>query len=176
MQETPGRRRWHLYTAWVVPLALLSVATTVGFPPVRRVLMAARLMPVPDTYTALFFTDPNALPSAVKPGDPIRFRFTVSNMSPRRGTYRWEAMVNTDCGQHDLRDGTLVVAPHASVNEPVAFTLLKGTWCPALVAVRLLDNGQRIQFRIRPVTPPAPKSTRATRATRAVSAARGSTR
>ncbi len=176
MPEQPGRRPWHLVIAWVVPLALLAVAGTVGFPPIRRVLTAARLMPVSESYTAMFFTDPNALPSAVRPGDPIRFRFTVNNMSAHRSAYRWEALVNTDCGQHDLHDGSVMLAAHASVTVPTAFTLLKGTWCPVLVAVRLLDQGQRIEFHVQPLTPPAPAPTPARSATKVVRAARGRTR
>ena len=120
----PSRRRMNLRRAAGLVLAALTTALAilVLFTPsvFSTVLRGAGLWPHGDRYTALYFSDPNALLGQSGAGAGLPVAFTVESHEAARRTYSFQVSVGRNAdAQRVVRTGTLTLDPGRSRVESV---------------------------------------------------------
>jgi hypothetical protein len=90
---------------------------------------ALKLIPSPEAFTELYFTDPSALPASAPSDQPLVFDFTISNIEGVQMNYPYVVSFMDAAGKEaDLATGTIAIANgkavimHFSERLPVADT------------------------------------------------------
>ena len=110
-----------------------------------------KLVPEPERFTELYFTNPAAIPTSTIAGQPMSFAFTIQNLQGVTTTYPYTAYFKNPAGQTiPLARGIVSLADNASTSIPVLYTFPTSTTDGSItgevvVALPTLNN-QRIDF------------------------------
>jgi hypothetical protein len=106
--------------------------------------LKAVLKPKPETYTELYFNQPQRLPS-VWPNRPVDFAFHVHNMEGTATNYQYEVLEATASGQPlVVKSGQLTLAKGGAMDVPV--TLGVPTQKSRTEVTVILSSQQQIHF------------------------------
>jgi hypothetical protein len=117
------RLKKHGVIAAVVLAVLLATA---NFGSVKNQLNAWKLLPQPERYTELYFTDHQQLPTTYRPGQAQDVKFTVHNLEHQSVSYRYAIVASGGEGSapppDTLASGTFVLrhGEHKSISQPAA--------------------------------------------------------
>src|SRR5690349_724265 len=97
---------------------LLLVATLIAQSRIGHTLLqVAGLTETPRSYTALSFTNPQALPTSVPSGRfVLLIPFSVYNASEAAQTYRWSILLGTAKGTRSIATGHIEVPQGSTEN------------------------------------------------------------
>jgi hypothetical protein len=135
--------RWQLLSLAAVALVCVGLAQT---QPGHAVLVDAGLYETPATYTELAFSDPGALPNALKkPSESLIVSFRIHNVSTDERSYQWSiALVHgTDSQVKASGDAPTAAQRGTTVTRSVAASCASGR---LEVVVRLASPVESISF------------------------------
>lgn len=104
-----------------------------------------KLVPLPETFTELYFDSHTSLPTVLYPDQEEAFSFRVHNMENKDMTYLYEVSINADgkkqrIDEHSIslpNGGTSIISEHFQEASPAA---------RSEVVVTLKNKGQQIDF------------------------------
>jgi hypothetical protein len=89
----------------------------------KAMLISLKLLPQPEHFTELYFTDPRAIPTSTIQGEPIAFSFSIGNQEGATMTYPYDVYFKYPDGRTiDLVNGATSVAAGATVMIPVSYS------------------------------------------------------
>jgi hypothetical protein len=84
---------------------------------------ALKLIPGPERFTELYFTDPASLPTSTTSGETLSFSFTINNLEGATTAYPYVVYFQTPTGGSIvLRRDTISLADNASTTIPISYT------------------------------------------------------
>lgn len=107
-------------------LALAAYLTTLALalyyaPSPSSVLARAKLMPLPERLTEVFFTDYQGIPVSIAAGQTVRIPFTIHNLEGATTTYPYRAYLRYPSGAElALASSTLTLADGAATTTTLA--------------------------------------------------------
>jgi hypothetical protein len=137
------RRRWRLFLLGAVVLIGAGLAQT---QPGHVVFSDVGLYQTAKPYTALSFTDPDTLPTALKkPSSSFKISFDINNVSGDSKSYQWSVAL-VHAGKSQVKASGAVLAPaqgQTAVSRTVTATCASGR---LQVVVRLAGIPESISF------------------------------
>ena len=136
-------QRWILLSVAILVIAAVGLAQTRAG---RGILVRAGLLDPPATYTALAFTDPQALPLQLASGRAaIDVSFVIKNVSPSGKAYQWSISVVRNQRSRDVTAGSVMAAAggQATVTRTVTTSCVGGR---VQVVIRLAAPRESIDF------------------------------
>ena len=105
-----------------------------------------KLLPLPERFTELYFTNSLLLPKEAVTGEPITFSFTIHNLEGATISYPYSVYFVDAAGNKTVfKSSTIVVADGETVSSTISYAFLpsnlKGT-----VIVDLTQLNQKIDF------------------------------
>ena len=149
METEQKKNRFGAYWILALLLVLICVASVVYLfrGAVYNGLDALKLIPTPERFTELYFTDPGAIPSSVTSGKPISFTFTIANQEGVTTTYPYSSyFMDTNGHQTLLASGTVTIANEASTTISVSHTFIASAIAGKVVVALPSINDQQIDF------------------------------
>lgn len=141
--ETPRRRRWWPVIVPVV-LVLLTVSLLSG---AGRRQWALSLVQQPTRFTALFFNDPAALPSAAVAGQLLPVSFSIANNEGRTVGYRYVITESSAAGSSVLKTaaGTVGDGRTLAISTVIRPSCARS---PCRIEISLPGHPEKIDFRL----------------------------
>jgi hypothetical protein len=95
LSQPRSRRAWDRPLRLIVLGACVVVVGVFLFGPslLNPLLRSAGLVPHPDRYTALYFSDPTALPVRHVRGEPMQFAFTIESHEASRRSFGYRISI-----------------------------------------------------------------------------------
>jgi hypothetical protein len=140
------RPRWRNRPVVLIAAVLIAIAFT-QTPPGRGVLRLAGLQS-PPAYTALYFTNPDRLPTQLRTGH-VQFpvSFSVQNSSQSDKTYQWRIAVQDGKTTTNVV-GELSLAGGATAVETTAVKAVCRSGGALQIIVSLAASADSINFRV----------------------------
>lgn len=120
---------------------------------IHRFLLAEKLLPLPETFTELYFENHIKLPSLVDLGRKQMFSFTIHNLEARNMSYSYEVYIDTNGIQKPVDVKTIAIKDNGYTTIPESFTLTTAA-DRSVVVVNLKNKNQKIDFWIETNPPP----------------------
>jgi len=119
----------------------------VAYKNIHEKLSEWKLIPIPETYTELYFEDHASLPKQTKANEKTTFSFTIHNQEGRVVEYPYEVYFKyTKLGWKVLfKEGTVTLTPGESQTITVSHTW-RSSELEGKVVVELLDSDHYIDF------------------------------
>jgi hypothetical protein len=107
---------------------------------------ALKLLPEPERFTELYFTDPAAIPTSTVAGQTMSFAFTIQNLEGVTTTYPYTSYFeDATGGTTSLANGIISLPDNASASIPVSYTFPASVNGEVVVNLPTLGN-QQIDF------------------------------
>ncbi len=114
---------------------------------VYNALYSLKVIPVPERFTELYFTNPAAIPTSTISGKPVSFSFTVVNHEGVTTTYSYVSyFINPSAQKTILASGTVSLSEGAAAIIPVSYALTAAPVTGEIVVVLPSLNNQSIDF------------------------------
>jgi hypothetical protein len=114
---------------------------------IYNALYSLDLIPIPERYTELYFTNPAAIPTSITAGKPATFSFTVVNHEGVTTTYPYSSyFVDPSAERIILASGTISLADGASATIPVSYKFAAAPVTGEVVVDLPSLNDQSIDF------------------------------
>lgn len=108
-------------------------------------LRSYKLLPEPETFTELYFTDHLHLPSTIYPNQKQVFKVTIHNLENKDMKYPYEVYIDTKGSKQLLDQNSIFLKNNAYKTITENFILINPATRSAVV-VNLINKNQSIDF------------------------------
>ena len=142
-------------TFWIVSvvLVMLILLTYASQNEIKSGLMTLKLLPQPERFTELYFSDYAALsaklPKTIRKGSTISFAFTIHNLEGKEMNYPYVVYMVDDTfhATTTIQQKTIALDDSASTTIPVAYTFRTANPSPQeTVFITLPDQHLQLHF------------------------------
>jgi hypothetical protein len=134
-----------------IALAIFCVAAILyGFRGIiYNELNSLNLIPLPERFTELYFTNSTAIPTSTTPGRSVTFAFTVVNHQGVTTTYPYTSYFTDPSARRTiLASGSVSLADGASITIPVSYSFTGASIAGEVIVDLPSLNDQSIDFHL----------------------------
>ena len=138
----------------IIITIIVFLIVTIGFvyytfkPQIYNWLKANKLVPLPETFTELYFEDHLKLPKTVdkNPSKEYSFKFTIHNLEYKNMKYKYEIKAITDTTEDIFATDEAELKQNEFKTIPFTFVLKQPEPKRVKIEVNLVNKNQPIHF------------------------------